>query len=236
MFWGGDVYFITGIVQSLKHMTMIKSELISGHFKNYCFKFSPDSARPYCPHLGPIAPTFWPLLHHWVIITLGWDWELEFLGVSLISACKWQFSVPNWEILISSLGLSFPNCKLRGPDRDVSQSSFLLQTLVWEVIFHQVEGDRGTHLECKLVSVQGAVLSYERSQWKEIICLWFTSEAWMLWLPQLLCNWEWSRGSFRVGCGREEEEEAMIWWGWQWWCLQTFTECLLCARHGIVMT
>lgn len=159
-FAGGDVYFITGIVQSLKHMTVIKSELIYGHFKDYCFKFSTDSARPYCPHLGPIAPTLWPLLHQWVIITLGWDWELEFLGVSLISAYKWQFSVPNWEILISSLGLSFPNCKLRGPDRAVSQSSFLLQTLLWEVIFHQVGGDRGTHLECKSVSVQGAVLSY----------------------------------------------------------------------------
>ena len=61
---GGDVYFITGIVQSLKHMTMIRSELISGHFKNFCFKFSTDSARPYCPCLGLIAPTFWPLLHH----------------------------------------------------------------------------------------------------------------------------------------------------------------------------
>lgn len=56
-FFARVVYFEPGIVQNLKQVAMIKCELISGHFKNYCFEFSMGSARPYCPHLGPIAPT-----------------------------------------------------------------------------------------------------------------------------------------------------------------------------------
>lgn len=54
---GRDVKFVTDIILSFRHIATMKSRLISGHFKNYCFKLFTNNAPPHCPHLVPIART-----------------------------------------------------------------------------------------------------------------------------------------------------------------------------------
>lgn len=131
------------------------------------------------------------------------------------------------------LGLSFPNCKLRGLDWVISTFFSLLQTLAWKVIFHQGEGDWRTHLESECVSVQGAVLIYgDESVKGDHLPLIYVRGMLCSWLLLFWRSWGWSRGSFWDGYERGGEEEAVAWWGQQWWGHHTFTECLLPAGCG----